>query len=716
MSAQNLTGQTIGQYELRALYGTGGMGAVYRAYQRSLEREVAFKVLTLNLTTDPEYIERFNREAKTAASLEHPHIVPVYDYGTFNDITFVAMRLLTGGSLAERLKQRKGAKVSLGEVADLLDQLASALDYAHSKNVIHRDIKSNNVMFDNHGTSYLVDFGIAKVLKDATSLTADGMVMGTPTHMSPEQWRGETPSQATDQYALAVMLYEMLTGKMPFEAPTPYGLMTKHLNEMPTPPQNIRLDIPEVVSDVIERALAKEPNDRFPTITAFSQSFNSAIRGSEGQPSQFFTFRVERKTIAPPQVDTSSMTSKPSPALEGATVAPSGGLTPAPMAETEPMVSRKPIYQSPLTWVIGVVIVVILGVLALTVANQSSQQATDETATAVAVLAQANTATAAAGLEVVNTQNAQETGIAQAAVDEQATSDALATANAIATSNAPTATQISTNTPTNTPTVTSSPTPATPIAVARRSITARTGPGAQYPAADTLEAETSLDIVGISDDGAWYQIILPDGSLGWIASSASLVDVAGDVNVVPIALAPTDTPTNTPTATITNTPTNTPTDTPTNTPTRTPTSTPTATPLPSETPTPTATSSVPIVPTASPTAANTSISYGETVSGFLGRNQFATYTFTGVAGDVVSIAVNADFDSILQLYGTDNLALIEDDDSGGNQNPLIDSFTLPRNGDYQLVLRGYAASAQGNYRLSSGSRCLQPLERRQHGY
>ena len=338
MGAQNLTGQTIGQYELRALYGTGGMGAVYRAYQHSLDREVAFKVLTLNLTSDTEYIERFNREAKTAASLEHPHIVPVYDYGTVNDISFVAMRLLTGGSLAERLKQQKGAKVSLGEVAELLEQLASALDYAHSKDVIHRDIKSNNVMFDNHGTSYLVDFGIAKVLKDATSLTADGMVMGTPTHMSPEQWRGEIPSQATDQYALAVMLYEMLTGKMPFEAPTPYGLMTKHLNEMPTPPQNIRLDIPEVVSEVIERALAKEPTDRFPTITAFSQTFSSAIRGSEGQPSQFFTFRVDRKTIAP-QVATSSLTSKPSPSLEGATVAPSAGLTPAPMAETEPMAS-----------------------------------------------------------------------------------------------------------------------------------------------------------------------------------------------------------------------------------------------------------------------------------------------------------------------------------------------------------------------------------------
>ena len=340
----------------------------------------------------------------------------------------------------------------------------------------------------------------------------------------------------------------------------------------------------------------------------------------------------------------------------------------------------------------------ILGVLALSAANQTSQQATDETETAVAVIAQANTATAA-GLEISSTQSAQETGIAQAAVDGQTTQESLATSDAIATANAPTATSLPTNTPTNTPTVTSSPTPATPIALARRSITARTGPGAQYPVADTLEAQTSLDIVGISEDGAWYQIILPDGSLGWVASSASLVDVAGDMNVVPIAPAPTDTPTYTPTPTITDTPTNIPTDTPTYTPTPTPTSTPTLTPLPSETPTSTATSNVPIVPTASPTATNTTITYGETVSGS-GRNQFATYTFTGVAGDVVSIAVNADFDSILQLYGTDNLALIEDDDSGGNQNPLIDLFTLPRNGDYQLVLRGYAASAQGNFRLS----------------
>ena len=296
----NLAGQSLGQYQLRELLGMGGMGAVYRAYQSSLNREVAVKILPAGLAEQPGYIDRFTREAKTSATLEHPHIVPIVDYGTQRDMSFIVMRLLTGGTLAQRLSYRIGERnslPSLGESADLLKQLASALDYAHQQGVIHRDIKPNNVMFDNQGNAYVVDFGIAKLTEATAGLTGAGMVLGTPTYMSPEQWRSEQVTPSVDQYALAVLAYALVTGRVPFEASTPYALMNKHLHEEPTPPQTLRTDIPEAVALVLARALSKKPADRFPTVTAFAQAFDSAIHGQEGQPSDFFTFKLPKTQI-----------------------------------------------------------------------------------------------------------------------------------------------------------------------------------------------------------------------------------------------------------------------------------------------------------------------------------------------------------------------------------------------------------------------------------
>src|SRR5690606_33784244 len=174
MHNQDLSKQMIGQYELRELLGEGGMGAVYRAYQVNLKREVAIKVLPAKLAVSPGYLERFSREAATAASLEHAHIIPVYDYGSYQNVTYIVMRLLTGGTLSQRVAQHQanGHKyLALGEIAIILHQLASALDYAHSRGVIHRDIKPGNVMFDNHGSAYLVDFGIARLMEVTTHLT-----------------------------------------------------------------------------------------------------------------------------------------------------------------------------------------------------------------------------------------------------------------------------------------------------------------------------------------------------------------------------------------------------------------------------------------------------------------------------------------------------------------------------------------------------------------
>lgn len=330
MSIQNLAGQTLGQYELRDLLGEGGMGAVYRAFQRNLNREVAIKVLPASLAAQSGYMERFTREAQTSAALEHPNIVPVHDYGTQGGISYVVMRLLTGGTLAERLTHsiEEGRPLpSLIEIAQITKQLASALDYAHSHGVIHRDIKANNIMFDKQGTPFIVDFGIAKLVNATTALTGTGVAMGTPSYMAPEQWTGGDIGPASDQYALAVLVYAMLTGKMPFEADSPYQLMHKHMFEQPTPLMNYRADLPEAVQAVFNKAFAKFPTERYTNTSEFARALEGAVQENvEGrQQTGFFL------TPLPPRKLNIPLTSTPTPAnLEGPTVTP-------PQMNIEPM-------------------------------------------------------------------------------------------------------------------------------------------------------------------------------------------------------------------------------------------------------------------------------------------------------------------------------------------------------------------------------------------
>ena len=349
MQEQDLSKQMIGQYELRELLGEGGMGAVYRAYQVNLKREVAIKVLPAKLAVSPGYLERFSREAATAASLEHAHIIPVYDYGSYQNITYIVMRLLTGGTLSQRVAQHQanGHKyLALGEIAIILHQLASALDYAHSRGVIHRDIKPGNVMFDNHGSAYLVDFGIARLMEVTTHLTATGAMVGTPLYMSPEQWRSESVGAASDQYSLAVMIYQLATGHTPFETDTPYGLMQKHLNEPPTPPQEYRSGIPDAVSLVLRKALAKQPDERFPNVTEFAQAFSDAIEHIKGESTQFLRFKFAPIRAA--------------------------GAMPFSTERRIPERSAKPFYLSPAFWVMGVILVAFGAFTALFISQQSS--------------------------------------------------------------------------------------------------------------------------------------------------------------------------------------------------------------------------------------------------------------------------------------------------------------------------------------------------------
>lgn len=330
MSLENLTGRTLGEFHLKKLIGKGGMGTVYLADQPSLHREVAVKVLPPMQTGSAEererfteYTRRFEREARTAAKLEHPYIVPIYAYGAESNIIYVAMRFLTGGSLADRLidrRRRELPPMPLLEISDLLTKIASALDYAHHQHVVHRDIKPSNIMFDNTGNPFLVDFGIVKVLRespDAGTLTKTDGIIGTPAYMSPEQWQASRDlTGASDQYALAVVVYEMVAGHPPFEAPTASGYMYKHLFEAPPPPHVTRGDIPPQISDVLARALAKDPAHRFPAIGAFAAAFTQAAKTLPPIPT--------RPDVLPERMPTVTIRETP----------PAPGYTPPPVPPT----------------------------------------------------------------------------------------------------------------------------------------------------------------------------------------------------------------------------------------------------------------------------------------------------------------------------------------------------------------------------------------------
>jgi serine/threonine protein kinase len=287
----NLIGQRVGQYEVLTRFGEGGMATVYRARQLNIKREVAIKVILPNLAQREEFSQRFEKEAQMIASLSNPYIVKVFDYGVLRgfhlrlldaqvdprkDIYYLVMELLTGGSLADRIKR---GPMPVETVGHILEQMAIALDYAHGRGLIHRDLKPPNVLFDDQGNAFLTDFGIAKILSDTTTLTREGMTVGTPSYMAPEQWESENLGPRTDLYSLGVVLFEMLTGKLPFVAGTPFRVMHMHLYDAPPSPSSILPALPPGLDPVIQQALAKKPEDRYQTGAALVDAFKQAVAG-----------------------------------------------------------------------------------------------------------------------------------------------------------------------------------------------------------------------------------------------------------------------------------------------------------------------------------------------------------------------------------------------------------------------------------------------------
>ena len=255
--------EKIGRYEIRAELGRGGMATVYHGYDPRFEREVAVKVLPSELLhSDPQFKLRFEREAKIIAQLEHPSIVPVYDVGDEGGQPYFVMRYMNGGSLSERIKSKV---MSVEETARILAQIAPGLDEAHSKGIVHRDLKPSNILFDSKGTPYISDFGIAKLSQAQTSSVTGSAIIGTPAYMAPEQASGEAVDGRSDIYALGIILFEMLTGRQPYEADTPMAIAIKHITDPVPHILEANPNLPPEVENIIQVAMAKSKDDRFAT-------------------------------------------------------------------------------------------------------------------------------------------------------------------------------------------------------------------------------------------------------------------------------------------------------------------------------------------------------------------------------------------------------------------------------------------------------------------
>lgn len=269
----SLIGRRLGRYELRAELGRGGMARVYRAVDTLLQRQVAIKVLAAQLSMDPEFVRRFDREATTAANLRHPAIVTIYDVGEQDGLHFIAMEFVAGRSLHAVLEER--TSLGLGYAVSILEPVARALDFAHAQGAIHRDIKPHNMLIDRDGRVLLTDFGIAQTPdSDGERLTRTGIFMGTPEYISPEQAEARRVDGRSDLYALGVVAYEIITGRVPFSGATPQ-LIVAHAQLPPPAPTSVLAYLPGELDEVLARALAKRPERRYPSGQALVDALRS---------------------------------------------------------------------------------------------------------------------------------------------------------------------------------------------------------------------------------------------------------------------------------------------------------------------------------------------------------------------------------------------------------------------------------------------------------
>lgn len=292
---ENLIGKSLSHYQILEQLGEGGMATVFKAYDTNLEREVAIKIIRREAfppEQSDQLLKRFEREAKSLARMSHPNIVKVLDYGEYGNSPYLVLEYLPGGTLKDKL----GKPMPWQEAVRLLLPIAEALDYAHSQNIVHRDVKPGNILLTQRGQPMLSDFGIAKLLEggDTQTLTGTGMGIGTPEYMAPEQWSGKVSPQ-TDIYALGVVFYELVTGHKPYTANTPAEILLKQATEPLPRPMSFVPGLPEDVERVLEKALSKDPLERYPTMQAFAQ----ALEDLPGRKTEVLQNKFEQTAISP---------------------------------------------------------------------------------------------------------------------------------------------------------------------------------------------------------------------------------------------------------------------------------------------------------------------------------------------------------------------------------------------------------------------------------
>ena len=268
-------GENVGPYRIIAQLGSGGMATVYKAYHAALDRYVAIKVMHAAFKEDPNFLARFQREARIVARLEHPHIVPVYDFNEHEGQPYLVMRFIEGDTLKARLQ---AGPMTIPQVTDILRPVCQALAYAHDQDVLHRDIKPSNILLTAQGGVFLTDFGLAKIAQAGESTLSQDTMIGTPQYISPEQAQGNASLDVrTDIYSLGVVMYELLVGRVPFQADTPYAVIHDHIYSPLPMPRSLRPDLPEPFERVLLKSLAKERDDRYTTVEDMLAALERAV-------------------------------------------------------------------------------------------------------------------------------------------------------------------------------------------------------------------------------------------------------------------------------------------------------------------------------------------------------------------------------------------------------------------------------------------------------
>jgi serine/threonine protein kinase len=290
-------GDTVGQYQIVEQIGQGGMATVFKAYHANLDRFVALKVLHPALKEDPNFLERFRREAQIIARLDHPSIVPVYDYASHEGRSYLVMKFVDGETLKARLKT--GA-LTQSDMIRLLDSVAQALTYAHSQNILHRDIKPSNIMLDRQNTPFITDFGLARIAQSGESTLSQDMMLGTPQYISPEQAKGlHDLGPGTDIYSLGIVIYEMIVGRVPFNADTPFATIHDHIYKPLPLPSKINRAVPLPIEQILLKALAKEPQDRYPSAIDMVDALREAMESAGVTELGAIRYRSAGTTLSP---------------------------------------------------------------------------------------------------------------------------------------------------------------------------------------------------------------------------------------------------------------------------------------------------------------------------------------------------------------------------------------------------------------------------------